>query len=243
MTGSTRLPQAFGRQAAQKRPSTQVYRQSHASSDLCEAAQPWIRLVRQTCCTSGSKQVWELSLPSTFVFHHAGLQALHEGDLPAAHRKVEALEPSRFQGQWYEELRLRLQLASWDAPSGDESQRAHLLEQLRLAAGVDFDEFEVLNLTEAVVYANDLLLPAIMLLHRSSCRGSMHIKSAWPCRLHIACSLHRLPMVTMPQQSATRSRRCRAGCCPSRSAATRSWISRSPSALREGRPQPASRQT
>ena len=45
--------------------------------------------------------------------------------------------------EWYEELRLRLKLATWDSTDGNETERSHILEQLRSAAGIDFDELEV----------------------------------------------------------------------------------------------------
>lgn len=72
----------------------------------------------------------------------AGLQALHDGDVKAAQRQLESLETINRYSNLHAELQLRIHLASWDAATDDEGQRARLLEELRQTAGVEFGSFE-----------------------------------------------------------------------------------------------------
>jgi len=74
----------------------------------------------------------------------AGLQSLHEGDVEAARRSLENMRPDGWPDDvaMRSELELRIVLAALDAKP-DEQERARLLEQLRIAAGVEFGAFEV----------------------------------------------------------------------------------------------------
>lgn len=142
MTEHMLFHQASGRQAVPKKLSTQV-RTWYAGSLSARETGNWtppVACKHRALC----KHVHALIAFVTARYTPAaGLQALHDGDLRAAQRQVDALEPSQYQGRWYGELRLRLLLAEWDKTSGNKAQRKHLLEELRLAADVDFDEFEV----------------------------------------------------------------------------------------------------